>query len=110
MKFFNHRNVTNRINPTLFTSFLIFPTAHQNTLESLSYVMLSMAVVGLVHPISAAAFGGIWVVGRVIYGIGYAGSGPEGRYLGGVITHLGDIPLAIMSMRLAYTMIMKSRS
>jgi glutathione S-transferase len=71
--------------------------------------MLSMVVVGLYHPVTAAAFGGIWVVGRVIYGIGYASSGPNGRYLGGLITHFGDIPLAIMSMRIAYTTIMKSR-
>lgn len=98
------------ISEFFFPSVLIFPSAHQNTLESLSFVMLSMVVVGFVHPVTAAAFGGIWVIGRVIYGIGYAGSGPKGRYLGGLITHLGDIPLAIMSMRLAYTMIIKSRS
>ena len=79
-------------------------------MESLSYVMLQMCVVGLVHPVTAAALGGIWVVGRVCYGVGYSRSGPEGRFLGGVISHCGDVPLAIMVMKLGYTMIMKVKS
>lgn len=85
-------------------------TAHQNTLESLSYVMLQMCVVGLVHPITAAAFGGIWVVGRVFYGVGYSKSGPEGRHLGHLLSHCGDVPLSIMVMRMGYTMIVKAHS
>ena len=79
-------------------------------LESFSYVMLQMCVTGLVHPISAAAFGGIWTIGSVLYGIGYANDGPDGRHIGSVVSHLGDIPLAVMCMKIGYTMIMKSRS
>ena len=79
-------------------------------LESFSYVMLQMCVSGLVHPIAAAAFGGIWTIGRVVYAMGYAANGPNGRHIGGLITHLGDVPLAIMTMKIGYNMIMKMRS
>lgn len=33
--------------------------------------MLKMVLCGLVYPKIAAAFGFLWVVGRVIYGYGY---------------------------------------
>ena len=44
--------------------------AHQNTLETYALVMLMMCVTGLIYPITAAACGGIWCIGRVIYGFG----------------------------------------
>jgi len=44
--------------------------AHQNTLESYSMVMLQMMCAGLKYPVTAAACGAIWVLGRVIYGYG----------------------------------------
>ena len=82
---------------------------HQNTLESMAWVMLQMCVTGLVYPITAGACGAIWCIGRVIFANGYAAKGPEGRYIGSIIFHLGDMPLAIMTMRIAYNMIMKMR-
>ncbi len=74
-------------------------------LECYSLVMLQMSVTGLVYPITAAACGGIWVIGRVIYGVGYATGGPGGRHLGGLIAHMGDLPLAFMTMKIGYEMI-----
>ena len=78
-------------------------------MESFSYVMLQMCVTGLVYPVTAAAFGAIWTIGRVVYGIGYASKGPSGRMAGGLLSHMGDIPLAILTMKVGYTMIMKTR-
>merc|ERR1712203_1264858 len=69
--------------------------AHQNTLENWAPVQLLMAFNGILHPKFAAACGAIWAAGRVIYGRGYAGGGPEGRKIGGLISHLGDFPLLI---------------
>jgi uncharacterized membrane protein YecN with MAPEG domain len=44
---------------------------------------------GLIHPYLSALFGLIWVIGRIIYGYGYASSGVKGRNIGGaVIFHL----------------------
>lgn len=71
--------------------------------------MLQMCVTGLVYPITAASFGAVWCVGRIVYANGYASKGPEGRYLGSLLFHLGDIPLAIMAMKIGYNMIAKLR-
>jgi glutathione S-transferase len=81
--------------------------AHQNTLESYALVMLQMCVVGLVYPITAAACGALFCVGRCIYGYGYATGGPNGRYVGSIIFHLGDFPLFIMCLKIAYDMVAK---
>jgi len=69
--------------------------------------MLNMCVNGLVYPITSAICGGIWVAGRVIYGYGYAKGGPNGRMFGGILSHLGDLPLIVTSMKIAYDMISK---
>jgi hypothetical protein len=44
--------------------------AHQNTLETYSLVMLQMMCAGLKYPVTSAACGATYVVGRVIYGYG----------------------------------------
>ena len=64
--------------------------------------MISMLVCGVTYPVSAAAAGAMWVLGRVVYGYGYASGNPQGRMPGGIISHLGDIPLMVMTCRLAY--------
>jgi hypothetical protein len=35
----------------------------------------------------------LYTVGRVVYGYGYSKGGPKGRMAGGLISHLGDLPL-----------------
>ena len=56
-----------------------------------------MLLNGFVYPELSAAFGLVWVLGRVIYGMGYKSGGPKGRMAGGIISHLGDFPLIIMT-------------
>jgi glutathione S-transferase len=76
--------------------------AHQNTLESLPLVLSTMFATGLVYPLASALCGSIWVGGRFLYGLGYAANGPKGRQIGGMISHLGDLPLMIMAGRCAW--------
>jgi glutathione S-transferase len=64
--------------------------------------MLTMMAVALVYPITAAACGLIFVVGRVIYGYGYALGDPKYRTPGGIISHVGDLPLMVMAFMIAY--------
>ena len=71
--------------------------AHQNTLENWASIQILILVNSLVFPRASATLGAVWVLGRVIYGYGYASGGPEGRKAGGIISHLGDIPLILMS-------------
>ncbi|EJC99659.1 membrane-associated proteins in eicosanoid and glutathione metabolism [Fomitiporia mediterranea MF3/22] len=51
--------------------------AHQNTLESVPHVILSVLVTGLKYPHLAAALGGAWVIGKVLYTIGYSTGDPN---------------------------------
>mmetsp|Transcript_52737 Transcript_52737/g.115630 ORF Transcript_52737/g.115630 Transcript_52737/m.115630 type:complete len:144 (+) Transcript_52737:43-474(+) len=71
--------------------------AHQNTLESWGPVTILALVNGLVYPVVSAGLFALWQVGRIIYGIGYAKGGPTGRMAGGIISHLGDLPLFLMA-------------
>ena len=49
-----------------------------------------------------ASCGGLWSVGRILYGYGYAKNGPDGRLIGSLISHLGDLPLQIAVFKLCY--------
>ena len=64
-------------------------------------------MIGLVNPITSSLFGGLWVVGRIVYGYGYSRSGPNGRHIGATIAHLGDVPLVGLCCKIAYDMITK---
>eukprot|EP00037_Helgoeca_nana_P010508 m.92756 g.92756 ORF g.92756 m.92756 type:complete len:145 (-) comp20245_c0_seq1:287-721(-) len=76
--------------------------AHQNTLENLPFVLSSMMLSGMLYPQLAAGFGSVYLAGRVLYTSGYGSGGPEGRKLGGLVSHLGDIPLFLMLFYTAY--------
>eukprot|EP00292_Cryptomonas_paramecium_P024355 CAMPEP_0113719030 /NCGR_PEP_ID=MMETSP0038_2-20120614/35556_1 /TAXON_ID=2898 /ORGANISM="Cryptomonas paramecium" /LENGTH=143 /DNA_ID=CAMNT_0000647293 /DNA_START=19 /DNA_END=450 /DNA_ORIENTATION=- /assembly_acc=CAM_ASM_000170 len=81
--------------------------AHQNTLESYSVVMLQMFACGLVYPVTSAVCGGLWVLGRFLYGYGYSKFGAQGRMFGGIFSHLGDIPLVVLCFKIAYDLTVK---
>ncbi|CEF99934.1 Membrane-associated, eicosanoid/glutathione metabolism (MAPEG) protein [Ostreococcus tauri] len=73
---------------------------HQNTLEQFPTVFPTVATTamcaGLAFPRAAATCLGFWIVGRVLYIRGYATGVPGKRQFGGIVSHLGDIPLVIM--------------
>ena len=79
--------------------------AHQNTLESAPSVAAQTMMVGLMHPVTAAALCGIWSVGRVAYVVGYGTGNPANRRHGGMLAHLGDIPLSVMTFVVGYKMV-----
>ena len=69
--------------------------AHQNTLESIYGVQLQGAVLGFLNPQFAAGCLAVYALGRVLYCNGYTAKGPDGRMLGGMVSHLGDLPLLL---------------
>jgi glutathione S-transferase len=71
--------------------------AHQQTLEWMAPVMVMTAANGLVFPIAAAQCCAVWTVGKILYINGYSSGDPEKRQVGGLISHLGDLPLIIMT-------------
>ena len=76
--------------------------AHQNTVEGMAMFLVELVIVGLFYPLFAASCGGLWSVGRILYGYGYAKNGPDGRLIGSLISHLGDLPLQIAVFKLTY--------
>eukprot|EP00227_Mantoniella_beaufortii_P019642 CAMPEP_0197590660 /NCGR_PEP_ID=MMETSP1326-20131121/11823_1 /TAXON_ID=1155430 /ORGANISM="Genus nov. species nov., Strain RCC2288" /LENGTH=142 /DNA_ID=CAMNT_0043155837 /DNA_START=47 /DNA_END=475 /DNA_ORIENTATION=+ len=70
--------------------------AHQNTLEAFPAVAVSVVINALAYPRASAILGGIWALGRVLYIRGYSSGDPDKRMTGGMVSHLGDLPLMIM--------------
>ena len=62
---------------------------HQNTLETLATVQLLGLLNGVAFPRFSAACLGLYAVGRILYGRGYAKHGPKGRRTGAIRTALG---------------------
>jgi len=71
--------------------------AHQNTLESWPAVAACAIVDGIVFPVTTAVCVGIWCVGRLMYIHGYSSGVPDKRQFGGMLAHVGDLPLLIMT-------------
>mmetsp|Transcript_6554 Transcript_6554/g.16629 ORF Transcript_6554/g.16629 Transcript_6554/m.16629 type:complete len:161 (+) Transcript_6554:130-612(+) len=76
--------------------------AHQNTVETQALFLVELVIVGLFYPLFAATCGALYSVGRILYGYGYAKNGPDGRLIGSLISHLGDLPLQIAVFKLCY--------
>jgi len=78
--------------------FNCYQRAHGNFLDSVNTVRIFTVWVALFNPKYAAIFCAIYCVGRVKYGIDYSTNGPDARRVGGIISHLGDLPLICMSI------------
>ena len=59
---------------------------HQNTLELLPFFYPALFVGGLRHPKAAAALGALFLVGRVVYSIGYWSGEPKKRLPGALMS------------------------
>ncbi|XP_065194137.1 glutathione S-transferase 3, mitochondrial-like [Sycon ciliatum] len=70
--------------------------AHQNYLENLTFFLVSGLVAGVVHPIPATACNVIYLIGRIVYALGYYTGDPEKRSRGGfyILGFLGNMLLA----------------
>ena len=79
--------------------------AHQNTLENIGQLNITLLISALVYPKAAATFGLVWCFRRVLYIKGYADKGPDGRMLGAIVAHLGDLPLLVLTMVAGYKMV-----
>merc|ERR1719272_325809 len=75
---------------------------HQNYLEAFAAVQIMVLVNGVISPKPAAVCGFVYAIGSFIKGKGYAEKGPDGRMFGGLIAHLGDLPLLVMTLYNAY--------
>lgn len=53
--------------------------AHANFGENIISFLPALAIAGLSYPVASAALGATWIVGRILYVLGYTRSGPKGR-------------------------------
>jgi len=70
--------------------------AHQNTLENFPQTLFFLVFAGLKYPIPAASLGGLWVVGRVLYTLGYSTGDPKKRYRG-MVGSIGQLGLQLLA-------------
>lgn len=79
--------------------------AHQNTLETLPLAILCQALMGLVFPVTAAAMGVCWAIGRIVYANGYSSGDPAKRIPGSAIAGIVYLGLIIGCYIAGYTMV-----
>ncbi|KAF8521839.1 hypothetical protein JB92DRAFT_1766108 [Gautieria morchelliformis] len=56
--------------------------AHVNTMEFIPKILFTLVVGGLKYPTVAASFGAVWLIGRIVYTLGYSTGDPGKRYRG----------------------------
>jgi len=77
----------------------------QNFIETCCPVCMLVMVNGLFSPLSSAALGGIWCIGRFLYVYGYSTGGPDGRLWGAIISYLGNLPLLVLTFYNSFKLI-----
>jgi len=81
--------------------------SHANTLESLPFFLFSLLFTGLRHPRFSASCGGLWVVGRLLYTMGYNTGDPSKRSWG-AFHNLGSLGLLLGSTWVSLQMVMET--
>ena len=66
--------------------FNCYQRVHQNTLERVTVFLVILLAAGLFNAKMAAAFGFIWLAGRIIYSIGYYSGIPKNRIVGSFVS------------------------
>jgi len=78
--------------------FNCYQRVHQNTLERVPIFLAILLSAGLFNAKMAAAFGFLWLIGRVIYSLGYYTGKPNNRLAGSLIgLAFAEFPLVIMT-------------
>ncbi|KAK4137951.1 membrane-associated proteins in eicosanoid and glutathione metabolism [Trichocladium antarcticum] len=71
--------------------------AHNNFTENLTPFLGALLIAGTKFPVYAAAIGGAWSLGRVLFARGYTSGGPQGRMVGAIMGSLCDFTLKLMA-------------
>ncbi|KAF3932922.1 hypothetical protein ABW20_dc0100812 [Dactylellina cionopaga] len=83
--------------------------AHANYIENLPNFYVGLLVSSTVYPKFAAGAGALWLIGRVLYCIGYTNADKEkgsGRFLGAPLFYPGQLGLWGASLYVCYQAIM----
>merc|ERR1711893_168708 len=79
--------------------FNCYQRAHQNYLENLPLFIALVILSSLYMPKYAAVLGGVWLVARAIYALGYYTGNPKNRIYGFLISKfLSELPMLVMTI------------
>lgn len=75
--------------------------AHNNFTENLTPFLGALLIAGTKYPVYAAAIGGAWSLGRVLFARGYTSDGPQGRmvYVFYLLSFRSFPPLSFLLLR-----------
>lgn len=76
-----------------------YQRARQNTVEHSSFFLATLFLAGIRFPCFGAIAGAFWVVGKVLFTLGYSNSNPDHRMPAALFSYfLGQVPLVMMSV------------
>ena len=78
--------------------FNCYQRAHQNTLENLPFLLVTLPLAGLRHPLIAAAFGALWIVARFTYSLAYYTGDPQKRMPSVIVSYLAQFALILCTI------------
>ena len=71
--------------------------AHYNFVEWIASTIALILIAGVYFPIPSAALGLAIFLGRLLYAIGYAVSGPSGRFIGVLINDVAFVGVFVLA-------------
>jgi len=86
-----------------WTYFNNYQRAHYNYVEGAASILTFELISGLFFPRFTAVFGLFYIVGRILYAIGYRKSGARGRLVGVLIVDVALLALFIASLYGGFT-------
>merc|ERR1711997_107666 len=76
--------------------FNCYQRVHQNSLERIPLFLALLLLAGLFNSVIAAVLGAVWVLGRIVYSIGYYSGVPNNRVVGSLMNLACDMALGVM--------------
>lgn len=77
-----------------------------NFVEHLPTALALMAIGGLSQPVVQASFGLVMIIARVLFTIGYARGGPQGRMFGAILWDIGLVASMVLACMSSINLIM----
>jgi glutathione S-transferase len=71
--------------------FNCYQRVHQNTLERIPLFLCILLLAGCFNSIITAVIGGLWVIGRIVYSVGYYSGVPNNRIAGSLVSSISTI-------------------
>ncbi|CAJ0758792.1 5452_t:CDS:2, partial [Entrophospora sp. SA101] len=88
----------------VLTVYLGMKTTKARKVYGVEYPYSTLTIGGLKHPIISAVAGGVWIIGRIAYAVGYSTGEPDKRHRGG-FGYFGSLALVGTTISSAYSLL-----